>query len=241
MTVHEVSQLTGVTVRALQYYDRIGLLTPARLTGAGYRLYDDESLERLQQILFFRELEFSLKDIREILESPDFDRRKALEQQIHLLTLKKEHLEKLISLAREKSKGGTQKMDFSAFDRSRLKEYAARAKAAWGDTEAYREYEKRAESLKACDEQANAEGLMDLFCEFGSLRHLPPEDPSVQLQVKKLQKYITDHYYTCTDEILASLGQIYAAGGEFSENIDAAGGPGTAEFVSRAILAGIGK
>ena len=132
-------------------------------------------------------------------------------------------------------------MDFSAFDRSRLEEYAARAKAAWGDTEAYREYEKRAESLKACDEQASAEGLMDLFCGFGSLRHLPPEDPSVQLQVKKLQKYITDHYYTCTDEILAGLGQIYAAGGEFSENIDAAGGPGTAEFVSRAILAGIGK
>ena len=89
MTVNEVSKLTGVSIRALQYYDKIGLLHPAEYTEAGYRLYDDAALERLQQILLFRELEFPLKDIQKIVENPAFDRQKALEQQIALLTLKK--------------------------------------------------------------------------------------------------------------------------------------------------------
>ena len=99
MTVKEVSRLTGVSIRALQYYDRIGLLHPAGYTEAGYRLYDDRALERLQQILLFRQLEFPLKEIGRILSSPDFDRNKALEQQITLLTMRKEHLEKLIGFA----------------------------------------------------------------------------------------------------------------------------------------------
>ena len=99
-TVHEVGQLTGVSVRTLHHYDDIGLLKPTEVTEAGYRLYDDTALERLQHILLFRELQFPLKDIKEILDSPDFDRNRALEQQIELLTLKKEHLENLIIFAR---------------------------------------------------------------------------------------------------------------------------------------------
>ena len=89
-TVHEVSELSGVSIRTLQYYDRIGLLSPTDRTGAGYRLYDDAALEKLQQILLFRELQFPLKDIMEIVNRPDFDRSKALEQQIELLNLKNE-------------------------------------------------------------------------------------------------------------------------------------------------------
>ena len=100
MTVNEVSKLTGVSIRTLQYYDKIGLLAPAGYTQAGYRLYDDTALEKLQQILLCRELEFPLKDIKKIIESPSFDRGKALDQQITLLKLKKEHIENLIELAR---------------------------------------------------------------------------------------------------------------------------------------------
>ena len=114
MTVHEVSSLTGVSIRTLQYYDRIGLLHPAGYTDAGYRLYDDAALETLQQILLFRELEFPLKDIQRIIQSPSFDRQKALDQQITLLELKKEHLDDLIHLARGiKEAGVDTKMDFS--------------------------------------------------------------------------------------------------------------------------------
>ena len=89
MTVNEVSKLTGVSIRTLQYYDNIGLLKPAEYTESGYRLYDDTALETLQQILLFRELEFPLKEIKTIIGSSDFDKDKALNQQIELLTLKK--------------------------------------------------------------------------------------------------------------------------------------------------------
>ena len=112
MTVNEVSKLTGVSIRTLQYYDTIGLLKPIEYTESGYRLYDDTSLERLQQILLFKELEFPLKEIKKIIEVPNFDRNKALEQQIELLTMKKEHLENLISFARGIKGIGAKYMDF---------------------------------------------------------------------------------------------------------------------------------
>ena len=143
-TVHEVSKLTGVSIRTLQYYDKIGLLHPTEYTRSGYRLYDDMALEKLQQILLFRELEFPLKDIRSIMESPTFDRSRALEQQITLLTLKKEHLENLIELARGIKMTGDNKMDFTAFDTRKMDEYAARAKAAWGNTPEYQEFMEKA-------------------------------------------------------------------------------------------------
>lgn len=92
MTVHEVSKISGVSIRALHHYDKIRLLPATKVSSAGYRLYDAAALERLQHILLFKELEFSLKEIRDILDSPDFDRSKALEQQIHLLELRKEYL-----------------------------------------------------------------------------------------------------------------------------------------------------
>ena len=136
MTVNEVSKLTGVSIRALQYYDKIGLLHPAEYTEAGYRLYDDTALERLQQILLFRELEFSLKEIQSILQSPDFDRDRALDQQICLLTLKKEHIENLITFARGLKQVGGMNMDFSAFDTAKMDEYATKAKEKWQHTNA---------------------------------------------------------------------------------------------------------
>lgn len=96
MTVNEVSKLTGVSIRTLQYYDTIGLLKPIEYTESGYRLYDDTSLERLQQILLFKELEFPLKEIKKIIDAPNFDRNKALEQQIELLTMKRSILKILL-------------------------------------------------------------------------------------------------------------------------------------------------
>ena len=143
MTVNEVSKLTGVSIRTLQYYDRIGLLNPAGRTEAGYRLYDDAALERLQQILLFRELEFPLKDIRKILQSPSFDRIMALERQITLLTMKKQHLEDLISLARKIKTTGGNCMEFTAFDTRKIQEYEEQAKKEWGATSEYKEFEKK--------------------------------------------------------------------------------------------------
>ena len=235
MTVHEVSRLTGVSVRALQYYDGIGLLRPAEYTEAGYRLYDEAALERLQQILLFRELEFPLKEIRRILESPDFDRKKALEQQIELLTIKREHIDDLIRLAQGIKLTGGISMDFEAFDKKKLEEYAARARDSWGGTEAWREYEEKSRGRTPDKDRDLAAGLMGIFAEFGAVKDRDPASEEARGLVRKLQGYITEHYYSCTDQILAGLGQAYAAGGEFTENIDKAGGPGTAAFAAEAI------
>ena len=142
-TVNEVSKLTGVSIRTLQYYDKIGLLKPAEYTESGYRLYDDAVLERLQQILLFRELEFPLKDIKDIVTRSDFDKRLALDQQIELLELKKEHIENLISMCRGLKLRGVKHLDFTAFDSSKLDEYAKRAKERWGNTPEYKEFEEK--------------------------------------------------------------------------------------------------
>ena len=234
-TVNEVSKLTGVSVRTLHYYDEIGLLQPTQITETGYRLYDDTALERLQHIMLFRELEFPLKDIKDIVNGSNFDRNKALEQQIELLTLKKEHIENLITFARGIHGIGVKNMDFSAFDVKKIDEYVAQAKATWGKTDAYKEYEQK--TAKLTDEEKNQLGdrLLVLFTEFGQMREKEPGDVAVQKQVEKMQNYITDNFYTCTNKILAGLGKMYAGGGSITENIDAAGGVGTAEFVEKAI------
>ena len=236
MTVHEVSRLSGVSIRTLQYYDSIGLLKPSDYTESGYRLYDDTALERLQMILLFRELEFPLKEIQTIIESPCFDRKKALEQQIQLLMLKKEHIENLISLARGiKDTGVNNIMDFTAFDSTKMDEYAAQAKKEWGNTTAYKEYEQKVSGRTSEDKQNMAKDMMKLFTEFGGLKDMDPGCDTVQKQVKKLQDFITENYYTCTKEILSGLGKAYSAGGEMTENIDKAGGSGTGEFADQAI------
>ena len=143
MTVKQFSELTGVSIRTLRYYDEIGLLSPASHTEGGYRLYDDTALERLQQILLFRELEFPLKDIVRIVSSPDFDRKKALEQQIELLELKRKRLDDLIGFARGIKLLGVRAVDFSAFDTSKIDEYTKRAKEKWGNTQAYEEFSQK--------------------------------------------------------------------------------------------------
>lgn len=236
-TVKEVSRLTGVSVRTLHHYDAIGLLKPTRVTEVGYRLYDDTALRRLQTILLFRELQFPLKEIAAILDRPDFDPIEALQQQIRLLELRREHLDNVIAHARQIQKTGVIAMDFSAFDTKKLDEYAAQAKERWGTTEAYKEFAARTIDRTKAQQQADGQGLMEIFGEFGAIRHLAPNSEQAQTLAAKLQKYITDHYYTCTKEILRGLGRMYAAGGEMTENIDRAGGPGTGTFVCKAIEA----
>ncbi|MBE5871901.1 MAG: MerR family transcriptional regulator [Lachnospiraceae bacterium] len=240
-TVNEVSKLTGVSIRTLQYYDKIGLLKPAEYTEAGYRLYDDVALERLQQILLFRELEFPLKDIKDIVTRSDFDKRKALDQQIELLELKKEHIENLISMCRGLKLRGVRHMDFTAFDSRKFDEYAKRAKEQWGTTQEYKEFSEKHKNCSKQDEESMMADFMKVFEEFGAMKNKAVASAKVQEQVKRLQAFITDHFYKCSDEVLFSLGKMYAAGGEFTENIDKMGGSGTAEFVYEAIKIYCGK
>lgn len=231
-TVKETAALTGVSVRTLHHYDSIGLLKPAKITEAGYRLYDDASLQRLQTILLFRQLQFPLEEIRRILDAPGFDPREALEQQIHMLELQREHLDRLIDHARKLQKTGVMTMSFEAFDNSKLEQYAAEAKERWGNTDAYREYEKKSE--KGSMDAAAAE-MMQIFAQLGKIRTGDPASTEAQTLVAELQQFITDHYYTCTREILRGLGEMYSVDERFAQNIDNAGGEGTAAFATSAI------
>lgn len=234
-TVKEVSRLTGVSVRTLHHYDTIGLLKPTRVTEAGYRLYDDTALGRLQAILLFRELQFPLKEIKAILDTPGFDPMEALAQQIKLLELQRQRLDALISHARKIQTTGVTNMDFTSFDRSEMDAYAAQAKAKWGKTDAYKEFERKTAGQTPAQLQSTGDGLMDIFARFGAIRHLSPASEEAQALVANLQSYITEHYYTCTKPILRGLGQMYIAGDSMTDNIDKAGGAGTAQFAHQAI------
>jgi len=235
MKINEVSKLAGVSIRTLQYYDKIGLLHPSGYSEAGYRLYDDTDLEHLQHILLFRELEFPLKEIKEIMSSPDFDKNKALEQQIELLKLKKEHIENLLEFALGIKTIGVKQMDFKAFDKSKMEEYARQAKEQYGNTKEYKEFEKKQQNRSEKENHLLMDRFMLLFKEAGEIKTEDPASKKAQEMVKKIQKFITENMYECSDEILSGLGKMYGAGGEFTTNIDSYGGEGTAIFVSEAI------
>ena len=126
-------------------------------------------------------------------------------------------------------------MDFHAFDTTKLDRYSAEAKAKWGKTEAYREFEEKTAGQTPEQQRADGGALMDIFAEFGAIRHTSPDSGEAQALVAELQGFITGHYYTCTEPILRSLGQMYIAGDAMTENIDKAGGEGTAEFAHQAI------
>jgi len=229
-TVKEISRLTGVSVRTLHYYDEINLLKPTETTDAGYRLYDDTALERLHSILLFRELQFPLGEIKAILDSNGFDKEAALKEQIKLLEMQKNRLDKIIDSARKLLMKGNDNMNFSAFNKSEIDKYADEAKRKWENTAAYKEFAE-----KHSDSDDKTEEFMQIFAEIGKIKHLEPDSQTVQSMIKKLQNFITENYYTCTDDILKGLGQMYIADERFKNNIDSAGGNGTAEFTAQAI------
>ena len=239
MTVHEAAEIFGISIRTLQYYDKISLLSPSAVTDAGYRLYDDTTLDKLRQIMLFRELEFPLKEIISIMNDPHYDAKKALEQQLELLRLRREHIDDLIRFAEKIQRTGVDhlmtKNDFSVFDKSKIDDYARRAKEQWGGTAEYKEFEGKNTARSDKDNSDLIRRTMTFFEKFGELKDLDPADKEVQDLVRELQKFFCENYYNCTDEILLGLGKMYAGGGEFTENIDKAGGTGTAEFVHRAI------
>lgn len=122
-----------------------------------------------------------------------------------------------------------------------MTEYEKKAKKLWGDTAAYKEYEEKTKDYTQEDHKVIADDMMSIFGELGAIKDQSASSDEAQALVRKLQNFITIHYYTCTDEILAGLGEAYGSGGEFTKNINAAAGEGTAEFAARAIKSYCGK
>ena len=234
MQIKEFAEFAGVSVRTLHYYDEIGLLHPAdvdRITG--YRFYDENSLLRMQEILFYRELDFPLKSIGEILSSSNYNKTKILQEQKQMLIMKKERLERLIAAIDDAEKGENV---MKAFDNSEFEKYKVEAQERWGNTDAYQEHAQKTRNYGK-DKWSGLVADMDaIFHEFAICMkngNTPNAEESQSL-VKKLQDHITENYYTCTNEILSGLGQMYIADERFQNNIDKHA-DGTAAYVSEAI------
>lgn len=200
-TIKQIADLTGISVRMLHYYDKIGLLKPSAITEAGYRLYDDESLETLQQILFFKELDVPLKSVRAILESPHYDKVQALHEQQQLLSLKRDRLNEIIALIERKLKGGLT-MSFKEFDMSEYfnvletfrEEHGDEVVKYYGSVE---EFDKRLENMKSKELEIAKMAMK----EFGSIEkytqamknnldHLPSIMEGVQTIESNLDDYL---------------------------------------------------
>lgn len=239
MKINEVAKLTGVTVRTLHYYDEIGLLKPSNITESGYRLYNEDELSKLQQILFFKELEFSLNEIKDIITNPDFDRIKVLKNQKELLIKKRKRIDNLITLVDSTLKGENN-MSFKEFDMTEIeesmKEYAEEVQERWGNTQAYAQSRKRTSSYNKeqwAQIDAEVKGIFRTFADLSS-QGLSPGSEQAQAAVKSWQNCISNHFYTCGDEMLASLGMMYTEDERFRKNLDEFG-DGTAQFMSKSI------
>ncbi len=234
-TVKQVSQLTGISIRALHHYDAIDLLKPAQVTESGYRLYGDAEIERLYMILVFRELGLSLQEIRGILNAPDYDRNRVLEQQIQIMQERSEKLQNRISLAKSMLVIGVKDMNFEGFDSKKLDDYSVQAKALYGKTDAYKEFEQKSKNRTKEQTQDLGRQVMEFFTRLGNMRPCAPDCEAAQNWAKELQAFFTEHFYTCTPQILKGLAESYAGGGSMTENIDKAGGEGTGAFAKEVI------
>ena len=234
-SVRQIAKQTGVSVRTLHHYDAISLLKPTDVTDAGYRLYDDVALEKLYMILVFRELGLSLKEIANILHAPDFDQNRVLEKQINLMQERINKLQNRIALAKGMLMLGVKYMDFEGFDPKKIDEYSTQAKALYGKTDAYKEFEQKSANRSVQEENDLGAQVMDFFVRLGKLRPCDPGCEAAQAWAKELQAFFTEHYYTCTPQILSSLAESYAGGGSMTENIDKFGGAGTGAFAKAVI------
>ena len=235
MTVAQVSKRTGVSVRTLHHYDQIGLLKPTEVTEAGYRMYDDAALDKLYLILVYRELGLSLNEIGSILDAPDYDRNCVLEHQIQLMQERVEKLQNRVTLAKGMLMLGVKYMDFEGFDPKKIDEYSQQAKILYGKTDAYKEFEQKQKSRTKEQEKDLGEQVMDFFVRLGKMRPCAPDSEETQNWAKELQAFFTEHFYTCTPQILKVLAESYAGGGSMTENIDKAGGEGTGAFAKLVI------
>lgn len=242
--IKEVADMVGISVRALHHYDEIGLLKPEAVTQAGYRLYSDKDLEKLQQILFFKELDFDLKTINEILNAPNFDRNKALKLHRELLIKKRDRLNKIIECVENTiesvERGIEMSKDkmFKAFDMGEIeqhqKKYAEETKQKYGHTDAYRESMEKTLKYTKNDWSNIMQRASEIYNEIALLMDRSPDDEDVQRAVGKWRQHITDNFYYCTIDIFRGLGELYVADERFKENIDKIKA-GLAEFLSAAI------
>lgn len=240
MTVHQVAELTGITIRALHYYDEIGLLKPTKADKTKYRLYSENDLEKLQQILFYREVGFSLKEIKELLSAPIYSKREALERHSELLMLRKKKIEELICLVND-TLAGKNNYSFAAFSNSEIsalqEKYRNEVIERWGSTHEYQEFStffslkaEKERNRKWNDFLMRSQGIFERLAEFQGEE---PTLAAVQSIVVEWQEYISENFYPCSDDMLMNLGALYQTDERFSAYINRFATWNVAEFLER--------
>lgn len=223
-TVKQLSRLSGVSVRTLHYYDQIGLLKPSFVKDNGYRCYEEKELLKLQQILFFRELEFPLEKIKQVMGSAQFDSITALSDQQHLLELKKKRLEKLINTIKAtilSLKGGEIMSDdkkFSAFSDPTYQKYKDEVERRWGNTDAYKQSMERVGKMTKEDlnrVKAEQEDIAQTTADLMK-KGFSSDSSEVQKQVSRFYQYL-HHFYDPGYEMFKGLGQMYVDDPRFTE------------------------
>lgn len=236
--------MSGISIRTLHYYDQIGLLKPSRSEDNGYRLYNDGSIVRLQQILFLKELEFPLSEIKRILDDPHFNEAEALHMHRRVLVEKRDRLSRIIQSVDESIEAikGGKKMDsnkrLQPFDRSKLdefqKQYEQEVKEKYGQTKAYEQFEGKRKSYKDDDFSIIEQERIEIFKKIAAVMDLNPEEQTVQELIHEWRMHITRYHYECTIEIFRGLGEMYTADERFKNNLDQIR-DGFAEYMSDAI------
>lgn len=237
MMVKDVAELAGISVRTLHHYDDIGLLHPSETTEAGYRVYSDEDLALLQQILFFREIGFPLKQIREIVSRPDFNRREAMELHHKLLLEKRVRLERMIKTLEKTMKHEkgeiemTNEDKFAGFDFS-SNPYEQEARERWGD-QAVDESNAKLNKLSKTEQGQLGEEMNAIYRKLAALRNEPPASEEAQQAIGEWYDWL-NRMGKYSLEAFKGLGQMYVDDERFTRNIDQFG-EGLARFMRDAM------
>ena len=240
--INEVSKLTGVSIRMLHHYDKIRLLEPSKRTDSNYRMYNDDDIARLYQILLFKELEFPLQEIKQILDDKDFNREEALKVQRNLIFEKKQRLERILESIDDtiESLGGNvmSKDNFKAFGYEEVKKhqekYKEETEKRYGKSDAYRESQGKTSKYSKNDWENIMQEAGAIYEELYKLMDKDPSDEKVQELIQKWRNHITTNFYNCTIEIFRGLALMYVGDERFTKNIDKYG-EGLAKFMSDAM------
>jgi DNA-binding transcriptional MerR regulator len=243
-TVGEVARLSGITVRTLHHYDRIGLVRPSGRTSAGYRDYDVHDLDRLQQVLVYRELGFPLEEVATLLDDPDADPAAHLRRQHRLLRERLAHTRAMVAAvekemeARQMGISLTPEERFEVFGGDFSDEYQAEAEERWGNTEAWTQSQRRTAAYSKADWlriKAEADDVQQRFAAV--MRSGAAADSATAMDVaEEHRQHITRWFYDCPPEMHAGLGRMYVEDERFTDTYERTA-PGLAQYVSTAVQA----
>ncbi|WP_329147028.1 MerR family transcriptional regulator [Streptomyces niveus] len=243
-SVGQVAVFAGITVRTLHHYDEISLLSPSSRNHAGHRRYDDADLDRLQRILFYRELGFPLEEVAALLDDPDADPQEHLRRQHELLSARIAELQKMaeaVEHAMEAKKMGinlSPEEKFEVFGGKDPERYGEEAEQRWGGTPGYEETQRRVARYTKDDWKRMQDEVADWGARYDALMEAgePPTGERAVAMAEEHRRHITKWFYDCTPEIHRGLGDLYVSDERFREFYDSMR-PGLAEHVREAIHA----